>query len=102
MAAADAVVEEAVTVVEAEAEVAAEEVRTKTSLVKIQVSQDSQDSLGEPGQEVQDIRISLKAMDFVICISAGVEEHFSVLIQAHAHGRMSSPRNNETGTSSVQ
>ena len=65
------------------------------------ISPISKVSLGEPDQEVQDIRISLKAMVSAICISVGVEELSFVQTRGPAHGRMFLRQNNETVTSSA-
>ena len=90
-----AVVEE---VVAAETVVA---VKTTKTRIKINPTKTSKASLGELGQEVQDIRTFLMEMVSATCISVGVEELFSVPIRARVHGRTCLHLNNETVTSSA-
>ena len=90
-----AVVEE---VVAAETVVAVKTTKTK---IKINPTKTSKASLGELGQEVQDIRTFQMEMVSAICTSAGDEEPFSVLIRDHVHGKTCLHLNNETVTSSA-
>ena len=92
--------EEAEEVVDAAAAEVVKMVRTKI-VTASPINPVNRASLGELDREVQDIRISRKAMVSAICISGGAEELSFVQTRGPAHGRMFLRQNNETVTSSA-